>query len=80
MYPLAEHDSDQPTCKRMCLQSCVKDFAPFCVQKSKIVSWYSQDSTRVPVAGNACILWYLPIITDVGSEEVSKTRQWEKYK
>lgn len=42
----------------------------------KIVSWFSQDSARV-VVGNTCILWYL---TDVGSEDVSKTRQWEKYK
>ena len=52
--------------------------AVLCAKKAKFVSWFSQDSTRVPV-GNACILWYLPIITDVGSEEVSKTRQWEKY-
>lgn len=50
-----------------------------CRSVCKIVSWFSQDSARVLV-GNACILWYLPIISDVGSEEVSKTRQWEKYK
>lgn len=75
MYQLGEHDSEQPACKRMlCLQSRVKDFAPFSVQASKIVSWFSQDFTRVPV-GNTCILWYLQIITDFGSEEASKTRQ-----
>lgn len=37
MYPLGEHDSEQPACKGMlCLQFCVKDLAPFCVQKSQI--------------------------------------------
>ena len=37
MYPLSEHDSEQPACERvLCLQFYVKDFAPFCVQKSQI--------------------------------------------